>query len=140
MYIILGLLSAIFAALVAIIGKLGLKNLDSSMATTIRGIVMAVFLVLVTALLGKWQAVTWSNISTKDWGLIVLAGICGALSWLAYFAALKMGPATVVSALDRLSLVFVVILAVLFLGETLTWYKISGVMLMLLGVLLLTWR
>jgi transporter family protein len=140
MYIILGLLSALFASLVAIFGKLGLKNLDSTVATTIRSLVMAGFLLALSLTIGKWQSINWHSISSKDWLLIVLAGICGALSWLAYFSALKMGPATTVSALDRLSLVFVAILALVFLGETLTWAKISGVILMVLGVLLLTWK
>ena len=136
MWLIFAFLSAFCAALVAIFGKLGLKGLDSTLATTIRSIIMAVFLVLVSLSLRKFQGFSWHTLSSRDWLLIALAGVAGALSWLFYFFALKVGVATQVVVIDRLSLVFVLILAALFLGEALTWQASIGALLMVIGALL----
>lgn len=131
-------LAAVSAALVAIFGKLGLKNIDSTLATTIRSLVMALFLLVVSILLGKWQGFTWSSIHSRDWWLIVLAGIAGALSWLFYFYALKSGVATKVVAIDRLSIVFVVLLAGIFLSEGFGWKSIMGSLMMAAGAVLIS--
>lgn len=140
MWVFYAFLSAITAAAVAILGKLGLKGVDSTLATTVRSMVMAVFLISVSGLLGKFQGFTAASFSQKDWILIVLSGIAGATSWLFYFLALKSGLATHVAAIDRLSLVFVVILSGIFLGESMTVKVIGGAILMVLGVLLITWK
>lgn len=137
MWILYAFLSSIFAALVAIFAKLGLKSIDSTLATTIRSIIMAAFLVLASLSLKKFQGFSFSSLSGKDWLLIVLAGIAGALSWLFYFMALKFGIATKVVAIDRLSLVFVVVFAVLFLGEVMGWKAVIGALLMIGGALLM---
>ena len=129
------LLSAIFAAAVAILGKIGLKDVDSTLATTIRATVMAVFLVGAAAVLQKFSLV--KTISTQTLSFIIFSGIAGALSWLFYFLALKHGPATGVAALDRLSVVFVVLLAAIFLGEALTLKSVTGLVFLVLGALLL---
>jgi len=131
-------LSAITASLVAIFGKLGLKNIDSTLATTIRSIVMALFLIIVSLMLRKWQGFTWQTLNGKDWWLIILAGVAGALSWLFYFYALKHGLASKVAVIDRLSLVFVIILAAIFLGEALGWKTVIGALLMVGGAILIT--
>ena len=110
MWLFYAFLSALSAALVAIFGKLGFKTLDSTLATTIRSIIMALFLILVSLSLKKFHGFSMSSLSGRDWILIILAGIAGALSWLFYFFALKNGPATSVVSIDRLSIVFVVIL------------------------------
>ena len=109
MWLVYAFLSSITAALVAILAKIGLKNIDSTLATTIRSIIMAVFLVLVALSLKKFQGFSINSFSNRDWILIILAGIAGALSWLFYFLALKTGLATKVATIDRLSLVFVII-------------------------------
>lgn len=137
MWIIYAFLSAITAALVAIFGKLGLKNVDSTLATTIRSVIMALFLVCVSLALKKFQGFSLNSLSSKDWLLIVLAGIAGALSWLFYFFALKIGPASQVAVIDRLSLVFVILLSALFLGESLTLKVALGTILMVLGAILI---
>src|SRR5260221_10139823 len=111
--------SAIFAALVAIFAKLGLKNIDSTLATTIRATIMAVFLIGLSLVLKKFEGFSLSTLESRDWVLILLSGIAGAVSWLFYFAALKIGLASHVASIDRLSLIFVVILSILFLGEIL---------------------
>lgn len=136
MWIVLALLSAIMAALVAIFGKLGISTIDTTLATTVRAVIMALFLVLISLLLGKWHAI--SDIHGKPLLFIVLAGIAGALSWLCYFAALKLGAASGVAALDRLSVVFVLIFAVLLLGERLTWASGVGAVLITAGAILMT--
>lgn len=140
MWIIYALLSAILAAGVAIVGKLGLKTLDSTLATTIRSFIMAAFLLLVSLFLRKFRGFNFHDLSNKDWLLIVIAGIFGALSWLFYFLALKQGPATSVVAIDRLSLVFVFILALIFLGESFSIKSLIGVIAMVIGAILLSWR
>ncbi|MDD2913027.1 MAG: EamA family transporter [Candidatus Pacebacteria bacterium] len=132
-WILYALLAAVFAALVAIFGKIGIAGIDPTLATTVRAIIMATFLAIVTLLSGKWQTV--STISGKLLFFIALSGIAGALSWLFYFVALKYGPASGVAALDRLSVVFVVVFAALFLAEALTLKVAIGAILITIGAL-----
>jgi bacterial/archaeal transporter family protein len=139
-YIILALLSALTASLVAIFGKLGLKNIDPTIATTIRSLIMAGFLVIVSLFLKKFENFSLNLFSSKDWLLIILAGISGALSWLFYFWALKFGPASHVAVIDRLSLVFVILLSALILGETLNLKVILGAILIIIGAILVVWK
>ena len=126
--------SAVFAALVAIFGKIGLKNIDSTLATTVRAVVMALFLVIVAFSLNKFQ-----NLETlygRPIVFIILSGVAGALSWLFYFFAIKNGPVSGVVAIDRTSVVFALILAALFLGESFTIKTALGGALILGGALL----
>ncbi|GIW67016.1 MAG: membrane protein [Candidatus Parcubacteria bacterium] len=134
-WIIFALFSAITAALVAIFGKIGVFNIDSTLATTVRAIIMAVFLVIVSLALGKFQLL--KTIDNKTLLFIILAGVSGALSWLFYFLALKLGPASGVAALDRLSVVFVLIFSVLFLAEKLTLKSALGATLITIGAILM---
>ena len=137
MWIFYAFLSAIFAGAVAILGKLGLKGVDSTLATTVRSMIMAVFLVAVSGVLGKLSGLSLSMFTGRQWLLIAGSGVAGALSWLFYFFALKNGSAGAVSAIDRTSLVFVVLLAAIFLGETLTWKVGLGTFFMILGAILI---
>lgn len=125
------------AALVAIFGKLGLSKIDSTLATTIRALFMAVFLVVVSLVLKKFNGFQLRDLDSKHWWYIILAGVAGALSWLFYFAALKTGQATSVVAIDRLSVVFVFIFAVLLLGEPFKVKTAVGALIMVAGVLLM---
>lgn len=134
MYLVFALLSAVFAALVAVFGKIGLGKVDTTLATAIRAVVMAILLVAAAIALKKWDL---SQISNKAYLYILLAGIAGALSWLFYFFALKIGPATSVSAIDRLSVVFVILFAAIFLGESLTAKSVIGGLLIVFGAVLL---
>lgn len=138
MWLIYAFLSAIAAALVAIFAKLGLKNIDSTLATTVRSIIMAGFLFVTALSLKKFQGFSLSSFNQKEWILIVLAGIAGAISWLFYFYALKEGMAGKVAAIDRLSLVFVIVLAAIFLGEKLSWQTAIGAIIMASGAVLIT--
>jgi transporter family protein len=136
-YIILALFSALTASLVAIFGKLGLKNIDPTIATTIRSLIMAGFLVIVSLFLKKFENFSLNLFTSKDWLLIILAGVSGALSWLFYFWALKFGPASHVAVIDRLSLVFVILLSVLILGETFNLKVFVGMVLIVIGAILI---
>lgn len=137
-WIMYAFLSAIFAALVALFGKIGIQNIDSTLATTVRSFIMTSFLVLISLGLGKLNGHFLSEIKMRDWVFIGLAGIAGALSWLFYFFALKNGPIGAVSAIDRTSIVFVVILATLFLGESFGWKTALGAFMIALGAYLIT--
>jgi transporter family protein len=137
-WILFALGSAAGAALVAIFGKIGLSRVDTTLATTLRSIVMAVLLVGFSLVLGKFSAL--GTVQRKDALYILLAGVAGAISWLCYFVALRLGPASGVAALDRLSVVFVLIIAVLVLGEHLTWKSGAGAVLVVLGAILISWR
>lgn len=137
MWIIYALLSAVTAALVAIFAKLGLRQVDTVLATTVRALIMAGFFVIVSLSLKKFDGFSLASWSGKDWGLIALAGISGAVSWLFYFMALRSADASRVAAIDRTSLAFVAILAVLFLGEQLRMKAIIGITLMIGGALLM---
>ena len=136
LWIIYALLSAISAAGVAIFGKIGIKNVDTTLATTVRSIIMAGFLLIAALSLNKFSQL--HTIQGKAWIFIILAGLAGALSWLFYFNALKVGSASGVAALDRLSVVFVLILAALFLGEKLSWNSALGALLITGGAILMT--
>jgi transporter family protein len=133
-WIAYALLSAVFAALVAIFGKVGLKNVDSTLATAIRATVMAAFLLIAALSLGKFSR--WSEFDHKVLWFIILSGVAGALSWLFYFLALKNGPAGGVAAVDRTSVIFVLLLAALFLGEALSWRSGLGIVLLATGAVM----
>jgi len=135
MWFVYALLAAVFAALVAIFGKIGIKGVDTTLATTARSVVMTAFLVLVSLSLGRFSSI--GSISSRSLKFIILSGIAGALSWLFYFAALKIGLASRVAIIDRLSVVFVVFLAALFLGEALTLKSIAGIILLTIGAIIL---
>lgn len=137
MWIIYALVSAVTAALVAIFAKLGLRQVDTVLATTVRALIMAGFFVIASLSLKKFDGFSFSSWTGKEWGLIVLAGISGAVSWLFYFMALRSADASRVAAIDRMSLAFVAILAVLFLGEQLTMKVVVGIALMIGGALLM---
>lgn len=132
-WIFFALLSALSAAFVAIFGKIGLAGIDTTLATTVRAVIMATFLVAVAFSLGK--AGMLSTLSGKAFVFIALSGVAGALSWLFYFFALQKGPASGVVALDRLSVVFVLALAVMFLGEHLTIKSAIGALLVVAGAI-----
>jgi|FLYN01.1.fsa_nt_gi transporter family protein len=135
----LGLIAALGAAGVAIFGSIGLEKVNATLATTLRSIIMAVMLVTVTLLTGQLQTI-WqggSNLDTRALVFIVLAGLAGAISWLAYFAALQLGLASQVAALDRLSVAFVFVFGVLFLNERHTWQGWLGLLLLVAGVYLI---
>lgn len=131
----LALLSALFAALVAVFGKVGLEKADVTVATMARSAVMFTLLFAVVAATGKLDGL--AAIKDKALAFVILAGVAGAASWLFYFWALKVGTASKVATVDRLSLVFVVLLAASFLGEKIGWRTGVGAALMVAGAMLI---
>jgi len=136
LWIILASLSAIFAALVAIFGKIGLSNVDTTLATMVRSAFMFLVLLLAVVFMGKVGGLR--AIPNKTLLYIALTGLAGAFSWLCYFWALKIGKASQVATIDRLSLVLVIIMAAIFLGEKIGWKVGMGAALMTAGAVLIT--
>jgi transporter family protein len=129
------LLSAIFAAATALLAKVGVTGIDSNLATAIRTTVILVFTWAIA--IGSEKHHALSAISRRSWVFLVLSGICTGLSWLCYFRALQIGPASSVAPIDKLSVVLVVLGAWLFLGERLTPIKLGGVSLIAVGAIIL---
>ncbi|MBB4005982.1 EamA family transporter [Allorhizobium taibaishanense] len=109
------LLSAGFAALTAIFGKIGVAGVNSDLATLIRTVVIIVMLAGIVTATGQWQSP--GTISAKTWIFLGLSGLATGASWLAYYRALKLGNASQVAPVDKFSIVLVVISGVIFLGE-----------------------
>jgi len=128
-------LSAVFAALTAIFGKIGVAEMNSNLATFLRTVVILAVSALLVSLRGEWEnPARWS---TRSVVFLVLSGIATGLSWLCYYRALQMGPASRVAPIDKFSVVLVVIFAVLFLGEQLTWKVGIGAALVAAGAMLM---
>jgi transporter family protein len=134
-WVVLGLLAALGASLVPILGRLGLQSVDPTAATAARSVVMSAVLVAITVASGRLDALHAAD--GRAWLLILASGAAGAASWLCYFAALRLGQAGPVSALDRLSLAFTVLLAAPLLGEPLTPLRLIGTALVLAGAWLI---
>ena len=140
-WLIYALLSALFAGLVAVFGKLGVRDVDSTLATTVRAVVMALALaglVLAKSAGGGIYASHLRLIAARAWLYMMLAGLAGAASWLCYFRALQLGDASRVAPVDRLSVLVVMIAGVLFLGEHLTVAGAIGGVLVLAGSILIS--
>jgi len=129
------LLSAVFAAATALLAKVGVSGIDSNLATAIRTSVIVVFTWAIA--LGFEKHYALSEIGRRSWLFLVLSGICTGLSWLCYFRALQLGPASSVAPVDKLSVVFVILGAWLFLGEKLTPIKVGGASLIAIGAAIL---
>ncbi len=129
------LLSAAFAALTAIFGKIGVAGVNSDLATLIRTVVIFFTLGAIVLATGQWQSP--STISAKTWIFLTLSGLATGASWLAYFRALKLGDAARVAPVDKLSIVLVAIFGVIFLGEKLNLIHWFAVALIATGAVLL---
>jgi len=138
LWLVFALLSAISASLVAIFGKIGLQDLDTNTATAIRSVVMAIFLVGVIIFEGKLHNVQPILANHRALLFIILSGLAGATSWLFYFWALKLGKVQQVVPIDRMSMVFAVILALIFLGEKITLKVAIGTIAMVIGAILIS--
>jgi transporter family protein len=132
------LLSAGFAALTAIFAKIGIENVNSDFATFIRTMVILLVAALIVYTSGNWQRP--STVSAKTWLFLILSGAATGASWICYFRALKLGDAARVAPIDKLSVVFVSVFAVLFLGERLALPNWLGVILIACGAVLVAYR
>jgi transporter family protein len=129
------LLSAFFAALTAILAKLGVAGVDSNLATAVRTSVVVVFTWVLVAL--SRQASGIHDLSGKNWLFLFLSGLATGLSWLCYFHALKVGPVSKVAPIDKLSVVLVIAFGALILGERLSLAKAAGGILILAGAIII---
>jgi transporter family protein len=134
-WILWALLSAVFAAMTALLAKVGVANIDSNLATAVRTSVIVVFTWAIAIGLEKHSRL--GEIGRRSWIFLILSGICTGLSWLCYFRALQLGPASSVAPVDKLSVVFVVVGAWIFLGERLTPMKAGGAALITLGAVIM---
>lgn len=135
MWWIYALLAAVFAALTALFAKIGLRDINSDLATAIRTVIILIIAWGVAFFRGEARGI----ISIPRDGLLflVLSGIATGLSWLFYFSALKLGKMSQVAPIDKLSLALVIILSVTFLGEPLTWKMLAGSLLIIAGTFVL---
>jgi len=134
-WLLFALGSAFFAALTAILGKVGVAEVNSNLATLIRTLVILVLMVGIVWVRGEWESPR--KLSRVGVLMLVLSGIATGLSWLCYYRALQMAPVSRVAPIDKLSVVCVVLLAAVFLGEALTWRVGLGCALVVAGVLVL---
>ena len=128
-------LSAIFAALTAILAKIGIKNVDSNLATAIRTTVIIVFVWGIVLFQGTYTAIP--SISRHALLFLILSGLATGMSWIFYFYALKIGDASKVVPIDKLSLVLTIIFAAFILKEKVTWEVFVGAFLMTIGAIII---
>jgi len=131
-------LSAIFAALTAILAKIGIQNINSDFATFIRTIVVLLALGVILFATGQYQRL--NTVSLRSYLFLALSGLATGASWICYFRALKMGNASLVAPIDKLSVVLVAILGVMFLQEKLLVRNWIGVLLIAIGAIFVGWK
>ncbi len=136
-WIFWALFSAAFAALTAIFAKVGVEGVDSALATLARTLVVAVALALLLAATGRLHL---TALPPRTWTFLVLSGLATGASWLCYFRALKLGEASQVAPIDKLSVVLVALFGAAFLGERLSTVNWLGVALIATGALLVAFR
>jgi bacterial/archaeal transporter family protein len=132
------LLSAGFAALTAIFGKIGVAEINSDMATFIRTVIILCVLAAIVLATGQWQAP--STIPSRMWIFLTLSGLATGGSWLCYYRALKIGDAARVAPVDKLSIVLVAVFGVLILGERLSASNWLGIGLCTAGIVLVAMK
>lgn len=131
------ILAAITASFVTIFSKLGINNLSPSLAATIKAVIMAAFLIGVSVFRGDFVNFTAQIVNyKKDFLFLVLTGVCGALSWLFMNIALKYGKVTQVAPIDKLSVVFTVVISILIFKESISVKGMIGVVFIAIGAIL----
>lgn len=135
MWVIFAFLSAFFAGITSILAKCGIRKTDSNVATFIRTIVVLLFSLLMVAIVGSFP--TLKNLSAKTILFLVLSGLSTGASWLCYFRALQKGNINKVVPIDKSSTVLTIVLATIFLGESITLYKTLGIIAIGVGTLMM---
>ncbi len=135
MWWIYALLSALFAALTAIFAKIGIKGVDTDLATAIRTVV--ILLIAWGIVIFKGGAHSIHSLTKTNWTFLVLSGCATGLSWICYFKALQLGKVSQVAPVDKLSVAIAIVLAVIFLGEPVTIKSAAGALLIIGGTLVL---
>ena len=128
------LLSAVFAALTAILAKVGVQNINSDFATFVRTIVVLMALAAILGVTGQYQRL--DSVPMRSYLFLILSGLATGASWVCYFRALKLGNASLVAPIDKLSVVLVALLGVAFLGEKLLLRNWAGIILIAIGAVL----
>ena len=135
-WIAYALLGAVAAGVTAVLSKVGVGNIPSNLAVLIRtGVVIVIAAAIVFA---RGEHAAFKEVKGTAWLALILSGAATGISWLAYFKALQLAPASSVAPVDKLSLAVTVVLATLFLGEALTWKMVLGVSLMVVGAIVAT--
>lgn len=135
MWILYAFGSAFFAGITAILAKIGIKNVDSNLATAIRTIVILIFSWFMVFIVGSFN--TMVNLTTKTLVFLILSGISTGMSWLCYFKALQLGNVNKVTPIDKSSTILTMILAMIFLGESITLFKVISIILIGIGTYLM---
>ena len=135
MWFIFALLSAVFAALTSILAKIGIDGVNSNLATAIRTVVVVVMAWGMVFLTNAQNGI--ADISKKSWVFLILSGLATGASWLCYYRALQIGDATKVVPIDKLSVVFTLVLAFVFLHEQFTVKSLIGCVLIGIGTLVM---
>jgi bacterial/archaeal transporter family protein len=135
MWWLYALLSAFFAALTAIFAKMGIRNMDSDLATAIRTLVIGVLAWMIALYKGSTSSIP--SLDRQNWTFLVLSGLATGLSWIFYFRALQLGKVSQVAPVDKSSVAMAIILSIIFLGESLSWKTAIGAMLIIFGTLVL---
>lgn len=138
MWWLYALLSALFAALTAVLAKIGIKGVDSNLATAIRTVVILVLAWGIVYFRGGLEQL--GSLTRTNWTFLILSGVATGLSWVFYFRALQLGEVSKVAPVDKLSVALAIVLSVVFLGEKLTWQGGLGAGLIILGTLVLIWQ
>jgi transporter family protein len=133
-WLVYAAISACAAALTAILAKIGVEGVPSTLATAVRTVVIGAFAWAIVFGLGEHRSI--ATMSRRSLVFLVLSGLATGVSWLAYFRALQLGPASRVAPIDKLSLPLTIVLAALFLGEPISLRVMVGVGLMTAGALL----
>lgn len=135
MWIVFAFGSALFAGLTAVFAKCGIKKTDSDVATAVRTVIVLIFSWLMVWIVGSASTIT--EIGTRSWIFLVLSGMATGASWLCYFRALGLGDVNKVVPIDKSSTVLTILLALIFLGEQITWIKAVAVVLIGVGTFLM---
>ncbi|MBR5307847.1 MAG: EamA family transporter [Clostridia bacterium] len=131
MWLILAILSSVFAALTSILAKIGISDVNSTLATAIRTVVVLIMAWGMVFISGAHNGI--SSISTKSWIFLILSGLATGASWLCYYRAIQLGEVSKVVPIDKMSIVLTLILAAVFLHEAFTWKTAIGAALITAG-------
>jgi transporter family protein len=134
-WVVFALGSAVFAAATAILGKVAVSEINANLATLIRTVVILILLIGVVLARGEWEPL--GRLSRLGVLMLVLSGVATGLSWMCYYRALQLAPASQVAPIDKLSVALVIVTGVVVLGEPLTWRVAAGGGLIVVGVLVL---
>lgn len=135
MWLVLALLSAVFAALTSILAKVGIQNVDSTLATAVRTLVVVAMSWMMVFITNTQGGIT--EISRKSWIFLILSGLATGASWLCYYKAIQIGEVSKVVPIDKLSVIFTLVLAFVFLHEKFNAKSIIGCILIGAGTLLM---